>query len=251
MARTARIRSGTGIYHVMLRGNNKQTVFTDTHDYVKFLNVLKDCKEKDGFTLYAYCLMPNHIHLLLKDSDIPIGEIMRRISSRFVTWYNIRHSRVGHLFQDRFKSEPVNGDPYFCTVLRYIHMNPVKANLCKDPEDYLYSSYTQYFGENEWIDTAFALDRFGAVDFRRFHQESCEDKCMDIPEYDEIRLSDEKALDLICIETKNMKEPDIRSMTRTKQQNCIRKLYQSGISMRQISKLTGIPFRMVRTYCRD
>lgn len=250
MARTARKRSGTGIYHVILRGNNKQAVFIDTTDYFKLLNVLKDCKAKDGFALYAYCLMPNHIHLLLHESDVPIGEIIRRIASRFVTWYNIRHERVGHLFQDRFKSEPVNDDSYFCTVLRYIHLNPVKAGLCTDPEDYPYSSFSQYIEQSEWVDTDFFLDRFGLDGFMRFHKETCEDVCMDIPEQIAKRLSDEEVISMIMNTAKCTSIDEFHTLTRAVQQTCIRKINGLGASMRQLSSLTGIPIRTIRNYCK-
>ena len=121
MPRSARKKSKTGIYHVMLRGINQQQIFEDNEDSEKFLQILKDCKAISEFKLYAYCLMGNHIHLLIHETEEPIEKFMKRIATRFVYWYNIKYQRVGHLFQDRFKSEPVEDDAYFLTVLRYIH----------------------------------------------------------------------------------------------------------------------------------
>ena len=234
----------------MLRDNNKQIIFLNAADYTKFLTILRECRCKDGFELYAYCLMPNHIHLLLKTIDIPPGEVMRRIGSRFATWYNIRHERVGHLFQDRYKSEPVNDESYFCTVLRYIHLNPIKAGLCTDPEDYPYSSYAQYIDQSDWVDSTFFLDRFGLGGFIHFHQEPCEDVCMDIPVNAKKRLCDEEVAMLIKDMAGCTNAEELRAMRPNIQQKCICELHQHGASLRQLSTLTGISLRTIRTYCR-
>ena len=127
MPRTARTKSESGIYHVMLRGINQQVIFKDEEDNRKFLEVLNDCKAVSGYKLFAYCLMGNHIHLLIKVEKEDLEQIFKRIGGRFVYWYNGKYSRGGHLFQDRYKSEPVETDEYFLAVLRYIHQNPVKA----------------------------------------------------------------------------------------------------------------------------
>ena len=136
MPRKARIESKSGIYHIMLRGINRQQIFEDDEDFEKFLWVMKDVKQLSRFKLYGYCLMGNHIHLLLKPENEPLELIFRRIGSKYVYWYNLKYQRTGHLFQDRFKSEPVNDEKYLMTVLRYIHQNPTKAKLAKKIEDY-------------------------------------------------------------------------------------------------------------------
>ena len=135
MARQARKKSNSGIYHIILRGINRQQIFEDGEDYSKFLRILEECKAISKFEIFAYCLMNNHIHLLLKEVKEPIEQVMKRITTRFVYWYNIKYQRSGHLFQDRFKSEPVESDEYFLTVIRYIHQKPVKAGLCEKPQD--------------------------------------------------------------------------------------------------------------------
>ncbi len=93
--------------------------------------------------MYAYCLMGNHVHLLMRtdENDEPMGQIFRRICAQYVYWYNGKYERVGHLFQDRFRSEPIENDAYLLSVLRYIHQNPVKAGMVHDMADYPYSSY--------------------------------------------------------------------------------------------------------------
>lgn len=97
----------------MLRGINQQQIFEDNEDFEKLLQVLKDCKAISEYKIFAYCLMGNHVHLVIKEGKEPIEQIMKRIATRFVYWYNVKYQRVGHLFQDRFKSEPVENNEYF------------------------------------------------------------------------------------------------------------------------------------------
>ena len=109
MPRTERKKSITGIYHVMLRGINKQQIFEDDEDNGKFLQTICDCKALSGFELYGYCLMGNHAHLLMKEGEESLGQVFRRIGARYVYWYNRKYKRCGHLFQDRFRSETIEG----------------------------------------------------------------------------------------------------------------------------------------------
>ena len=119
----------------MLRGINQQVIFEDNEDYVKFIEVLCKYKAVSGYKVFAYCLMTNHIHILLKEENEPIELIIKRVGGSYAYWYNWKYYRKGHLFQDRYRSEPVENDSYFLTVLRYIHQNPVKANIVKNAVD--------------------------------------------------------------------------------------------------------------------
>ena len=152
----------------MLRGINKQTIFEDDEDNEKFLQVIKDCKATSGFELYGYCLMGNHAHLLLKETPETLGQIVKRIASRYVWWFNWKYLRCGHLYQDRFKSEAVEDDPYFAVVLRYIHQNPMKAGICESIGDYKWSSYNEYIRKSRIIDCDLALGIIGKEDFGKF-----------------------------------------------------------------------------------
>lgn len=149
MPRTARKKSESGIYHIILRGINKQTIFEEEEDSITFLETLGTYKEKSGYKVFAYCLMGNHIHLLLKEENEELGIVMRRIGASYVYWYNEKYGRCGHLFQDRYKSEPVENEKYLLTVLRYIHQNPLKAGVVKDVASYRWSSYWEYVGGNQ------------------------------------------------------------------------------------------------------
>ena len=144
MPRKARERSETGIYHVMLKGIDKKDIFAGKQDYEKFLYYVNRAMEISKFEVYGYCLMPNHVHILLKEGTEKIGDAIRRIAVGYAQYFNIKYGRNGHLFQNRFRSEPVNDDVYFLIVLRYIHQNPIKANMVINMEDYEWSSYNEY-----------------------------------------------------------------------------------------------------------
>ena len=127
MARQARVVSGTGIYHVMMRGINRQNIFEDEEDYTRFLELLLQmvCPVDDNghplpsrCTFYAYCLMTNHVHLLIRDGAESLAAVIKRIGVSYAQYYNKKYIHFGHLFQDRFKSEPVNDNGYFFTLLR-------------------------------------------------------------------------------------------------------------------------------------
>lgn len=156
MSRQARKQSGTGIYHVMLRGINRQDIFEDDEDYTMFVRILSGLNSRPSGEsaaplfvchIFAYCLMSNHVHLLVREKDWPLGVIIKSIASSYVFYFNKKYGRVGHLFQDRFKSEPCDDMSYFFTLFRYIHQNPLKAGLVKNVSDYRFSSWScDYLG---------------------------------------------------------------------------------------------------------
>ena len=197
MPRQARKKSSAGIYHIMLRGVNQQQIFEDSEDCDKFLQVLKDCKAISEFKLFAYCLMGNHIHILLQETKEPLELLMKRIATRFVYWYNIKYRRAGHLFQDRFKSEPIENDAYFLTVLRYIHQNPIKAGICTAVEAYKNSSYNEYFKSSDLIDSDFVFNIISKEDFANFNSEKVFDNCLDVEDKPKIKVTDEQAKKII------------------------------------------------------
>lgn len=111
-------------------------------------------REECGYSVYGCCLMPNHVHLVLRMGRQPLETIMRRIGAGFVYWHNAKYARTGHLFQDRYRSEPVESDGNLLAAIRYVHWNPVKAGLCSAPEAYPRSSYARYFERQGLIDSA-------------------------------------------------------------------------------------------------
>ncbi len=248
MPRQARKKSESGIYHIMLRGINKQQIFEDEEDCEKFLWVLKDTKEVSEYKLFAYCLMGNHIHLLIKEEKEPLGQIFKRIGGKFVYWYNIKYQRVGHLFQDRFRSEPVEDDAYFFTVLRYIHQNPVKEKLCENVENYKFSSYREYTDRKWIVDTDFALGIMPLDELAAFNHEENTDKCLEIEERGNIRLTDEQAKYIIemCSGCKNVSE--FQQLSKENIEKYLEEFKNRGLSIRQVSRLTGVSFGLVRKH---
>ena len=144
MPRIARIRSESGVYRIMLRGINRQDIFEDEEDIQRLLETIVRYKAICKYEVYAYCIMSNHVHLLLKETEDTISNVVKRISGSYVFWYNKKYERCGHLFQERYKSEAVESDEYLLTVLRYIHQNPIKAGMVKDISTYKWSSYIEY-----------------------------------------------------------------------------------------------------------
>ncbi len=247
MPRTARRKSKSGIYHVILRGVNRQQLFEDEEDYERFLFLLDHYKEICGFKLYAWCLMPNHIHLLMKEDHDSLNTVFRRLGTSFVYWYNLKYERTGHLFQDRFKSEPVDDNAYFLTVLRYIHQNPVKAGLCSTAGEYLYSSYSHYF-EAGGIDSEFVLGLISKDDFSRYHDEKANDSCMDISEQAPKRLTDTKAKEVLKSLCGCENVSQFQALPESQKNEALTALLHAGGSIRQVSRLTGTSFGIVRKH---
>lgn len=249
MPRQARQKSKSKIYHIILRGINRQSIFEDEEDNHRFLQTLVRYKEISGYELYAYCLMGNHVHLLLRLSEEPLEQIMRRICGSYVHWYNRKYERIGNLFQDRFKSEPVENDPYFLTVLRYIHQNPLKANLVKKYRDYKWSSYKDYMDKamnnTKLLDPGFTLKLFdedqnkAVKAFAKFHNQIRGDNCLDVDEYQ--RISDQEAGEIIKSRFNLKSSQDMQKLDRRKRDIFIKQLKEDcNLSIRQIERLTGI-----------
>jgi REP element-mobilizing transposase RayT len=244
MPRKARQKSGSGVYHVMMRGINRQTIFEDEEDYEKFLQTILNYKVKCGYKIHAYCLMSNHVHLLIKVGKEPLEQIMRRICGSYVYWYNWKYQRVGNLFQDRFKSEVVEDDTYFLHVQRYIHQNPVKAGLVNDVEYYRWSSYNEYIEKGRIIDCSLLLEMFNdnqersKQDFIEFNHTINNDHFLDIEE--KKRMNDEDAKNIIRRICKVQNAADLQQFEIQTRNKYLRELKEAGLSIRQIERLTGI-----------
>ena len=251
MPRTARIKSKTGIYHVMLRGIGKQNIFEDDLDKQKFVALLAEVKQKSQFSLYAYCLMNNHVHLLLKVGKDPLEIIIKRLASNYVYWYNTRYERVGHLFQDRFKSEPVEDDVYLKTVIRYIHYNPVKGGFTKDL-NYPYSSFAAYEADaaGGLTDTQEPLDIIGRDEFFAYYKKNCNDVCLDITEPKRHPITEDAAAALIHKYSKTENLAAFSALPPEKQEKAIVKAHEKGASVRQLVRVTGVSKGIIEKWLR-
>ncbi len=220
-------------------------VFKDEEDAAKFLYTLQKYKDVCEYRLFAYCLMGNHVHLLLEEGKEPLETVMRRICGSYVLWYNKKYSRVGYLFQDRFKSEPVEDNAYYLTVLRYIFQNPVKAGIVTRIEKYPWTNYSHYLTGGNWTDTDFALDVFdtdrtpAVRKFKDYINIENDDVCLDLQESK--RLNDSEAIKLIKDVCKVDRVQDLQVLEINRRNNYVKELKQKHcLSVRQIERLTGI-----------
>ena len=141
-------------YHIIVRGNQRQDIFVEDQDRAEYLRRLKHYKKERGFILYAFVLMANHVHLLIETRNNPISKIMQLINLTYTQYFNKKYGKVGHLFQGRYKSFLCDRDEYLLSLVRYIHLNPVRAKLVKGPQEYKWSSHHSYLMEaKDFIDT--------------------------------------------------------------------------------------------------
>lgn len=152
-----------GVYHVMVRGNERAAVFRDDEDREMYLQRLAHYRERFGFRLLAFCLMDNHVHLAIRTGQFPLSRVMAGLQSSYTQWFNRRHKRAGHLFQGRYKALLVQEDRYLLGLVCYIHENPVRARLVEKPRDYEWSSDRHYRRGSgpEWLNVEDVLAMLG------------------------------------------------------------------------------------------
>ena len=248
MARQARQISPTGLYHIVFRGVNKQDIFEEDIDYEKMITILKDLKEEMKFEILVYCLMSNHVHILLKENVYgEISLIMKRLLTKYARWYNIKYQRSGALIANRYKSQPVEVDNYFLSVVRYIHQNPVRAKIVDKIEDYKWSSFNSYIGEDSGIiDKDFVLNMININEFEEFHQ-VVEDEIFLVD--DRVKISDTKIRRDI-IKRFNIEPKQIITCNKEERDLILREL-KKLYSVRQIERVTGISRGVVYKGCHD
>jgi len=181
----------------MLRGNERKDIFRSDEEKRYFLKCMMLKQKEIRFSVYAYCIMNNHVHIALQCEGNDIATIMKGIATRYAFFYNKQHQRVGHVFQDRYKSETVENDRYLLALIRYIHNNPVEAGIVHKPGDYPWSSYSDYLKQSikdqRLVDTSFVLgvlsnDSLSAIrEFERFSNEPDESKFLDLEDIGGVR----------------------------------------------------------------
>lgn len=236
MPRIPRQKSCSGFTHVIVRGIGKQILFEDKSDYLSFISILKNNAENSSVTICAFCLMDNHVHLLLFDKQNEIPLFMKKIGISYAIHYNQKYQRSGHVFQDRYKSELIESDRYLLTVFRYILKNPVKAGICS-AADYQWSSYACYGRTDTFVDTRFLSELIGDYkQYETFIGTDDNDKCM---EFSPVRLTDNEAIEILKkmgFESGTL----LQTFTKKDRNHAISKLLHEGLSIRQIERLTGI-----------
>jgi len=174
MARAWRIEYDGALYHVMSRGNDQQDIFRDDQDRTRFLESIGEMSERYEIDIFAYVLMGNHYHLLLRTNRSNLSKAMQWLGLAYTRRFNIRHSRSGHLFQGRFKSIIVENDAYLVLLSCYIHRNPLRANIVERLADYRWSSYPVYaygYKGPEWLKTDMILSQFGKQNMHQAYRE--------------------------------------------------------------------------------
>jgi REP element-mobilizing transposase RayT len=166
MPRPPRIEAPDALYHVTARGVQKSAIVRDDHDRVRWFDYLKEAVSRHGLELYAFALMDNHFHLFLSTPRANLSEAMQYLNGSYAAYFNARHERKGHLFENRYRAILIESQGHYVEVSRYVHLNPVRAGLVKRPEDYAWSSYIGYHSGRmplSWLNYGRVLAEFSTA----------------------------------------------------------------------------------------
>lgn len=236
MPRQARVRSESGYTHLIVRGIGRQVLFEAREDYQFYLTILERYSQETGIRVCPYCLMENHVHLLVYDENERIALMMKKLGVRYSQYFNRKYKRQGHLFQDRYLSEPIDDERYLLTVLRYILNNPRKAGIYA--AEYEWSSYRVYVQPSSFVDTAMFRELIGDKEaYAAFLEAPNDEQCLD---YEPRRKDDEWAKGIIRKRLEGESGTVLQSFDRARRNEALAQLLRDGLSIRQIERLTGI-----------
>lgn len=247
----------------MLRGINKQDIFFEEKDYLEFQDIIRKTKQDFLYQLYSYVLMPNHIHLEIKDENQKLSQIIHSMATSYAIYFNKKYQRVGHVFENRFQSKNVENSYYILNLVRYIHQNPVKAGISR-MEEYKWSSYSEYFekkefkGDDKLVDTEGILEIFsaekekGTKEFLEFNTKSL--KFQDSAEFLEYemknKLTDEEVIYFIKEELKIYNIQEIQKYSIEYRNEIIQRIRKlQGVTQPQIARILGVTVRVVQKAC--
>ena len=240
--RTPRNYGNTGYMHLIVRGNGRQILFEAREDYQFYLRQLRRISREENIPVLCYCLMENHVHLLVYNEAGNISRMMSRLNTIYAKYFNQKYERVGHLFQNRYLNENIYTDEHLLVVFRYILNNPVKAGICK-ADQYEWSSYRFYCDPKSFVDTSLPQQLIGdRRAYAEFITQPNDDECLDI---EDTGRSDEWAMEMID-HTLQKNGVDLQQMSREERNDALRKLKQQGLSVRQIERLTGISRNIIQ-----
>ena len=246
MPRQNRKYGTSQIYHIMLRGINKSLIFFDDFDKKKFLKILKDTKEKYSYEIYAYCLMDNHVHIVIFDQLSLLSKIIQSITVSYSSYINTKYDRVGHLFQNRFLSKCIENDIYLKSLINYIHQNPEKAGICSTC-NYKWSSYNEVLTTSEIVDKKFILLLYDN-DLQKFKKDNLnlKDGFENEIEYEFItNIEDSKAIQIIKEKLHISDVSIIVNFNSTIRNNYIKEIKQiKGLTRTQICRILNISKKM-------
>lgn len=254
MPRGPRTYAQSGCYHIMMRGVNRQKIYHDNADYMRFSSVLQKAVWEDRVELMGYCIMSNHCHLLVYDPQGNLSSFMQRIGTSYAGFYNNKYGHCGHVFQNRFRSEPVEDEYYLITLINYIHRNPVEAGIVDRPEQYRWSSCRNYYEPANNVYSPVSVHKilalFGsgqdqAIEcFRRFMNDKTDIK-PDI-ENEIWKYSVREAQKIMETALNGTRVSKVREMNRADRDAALKTLKSiPGMSMRQIARMVGMSYTAV------
>lgn len=244
MARKPRKYGETGIYHVILRGNNQELIFYDDKDRQFFLSKLNKYALELQLDLYSYCLMDNHVHLLIGKASSKMALFVKKLACSYVYYFNHKYNRTGHLFQGRYKSEPVETVAYLKTVFRYILQNPEKAGLCNF-QQYKWSSINNLNAEKTKVNLDFIISVFNSKsEMDQFLHTENSDLCMENITY----LSSDDEIKAALINNLFMLDSpcELQKCSKEHLKSNLAFLKRIGFSIAQLSRISGINKKIIQ-----
>ena len=251
MSRKPRIHYEGALYHVIVRGNNRAYIFKSGENKEEYRKIVSKYKKRYRFKLYAYCIMDNHVHMLIEVGDVPLSKIMQGIQQVFTQRYNRKNRTTGHVFEQRYKSYLCDRDAYLLSLIRYIHQNPVRSKLT-DGINYQWNSHKEYMRNPELADVDFPLTLFsgkknkaikrylsfvGELESKDIQSMNIEEETTEIAKDIEIehKIAKEELIRIIEEVTK-IKKDEITGNSKSKRISDIRKLY-----IKNLKKYTDVP----------
>jgi len=247
MPRVPRNYSQTKVYHIILKGIDNQKIFFSNQDRKFFLKQLSITKNEFYYQIFAYCLMDNHVHIIIRVEDEFLSKSMQSLSIRYAHYFNSKYKRVGPLFQSRFKSKNIEDERYFLEVCRYVHRNPENSRISKT-EDYEWSSYKEYVGKTRIITRNTLMSFFNTKkeEFIKYTTQCNEKDMNDFTEYEIIqKLTDDQLFYIIKEEFDIPSDCNIYSYFKSKDNKEIGEVISkikkiNGTNKTQVSRVTGI-----------
>lgn len=246
MPRKPRIKSATNIYHIVIKGIDRQIIFEEKKDYNKYIELLELYKEECHFKLFAYCLMSNHVHLLLQTTSTSLETIFRKLNSHYATWFNMKYQRTGHVQDGRFYSEPIEDIHYLFDAIRYVHFNPTKAGLEPNPgHTYPWSSIYEYKSNaDRLVNTKFIYSIFDENLLLEYDEMPRKTDFIDV-ENIKRRIPDDVATDIMQKTCNCKNATEFLSLSLVLRNNYLNKMHEQGISVRQLNRITGVPLGVI------
>lgn len=235
-------RNPANYMHIMVRGIGKQILFEQPEDYNYYLEKLKRFSVETEIKIICYCLMDNHVHLLIYDENRNVSTFMRKLGTSYAIYFNEKYERVGHLFQGRFKSENIDSEIQLLATFRYILKNPVNAGICRTCA-YRWSSYQEYGKYGGISDSKIVYEIVGDIhNLNYFLNQDDDAQYLDIEDNHNDAWAKNKITEVLGIKSGT----EIQSYSREKRNDSLVKLKHAGLSNKQIARLTGISKEIVR-----